>query len=97
MATKVRFIEIVRDEELAKKEPEATGAVRRFFPDSPPVKLYRAADGRIGFQLRLSVAAGERKRLEDAYRAIMKVLGEKRGRPGGAKTVQTKLLLPEPV
>jgi len=34
---------------------------------------------------------------EDAYRAVMKVLGEKRGRPRGAKTVQTKLLLPEPV
>jgi hypothetical protein len=97
MPRKVHVIEVVRDEELAKKEPEATAAVRRFFADSPPVKLYRAADGRIGFQLQLSVAAGERKRLEDAYRAVMKILGEKRGRPRGAKTVQTKLLLPEPV
>lgn len=94
---KVHFIEVVRDDELTNKEPEATAAFRRFFPNSPPVKLYRTADGRIGFQLQLSVAAGERKRLEDAYRAVMKVLGEKRGRPRGAKTVQTKLLLPEPV
>ena len=97
MANNVRFIEVVHDEELTHRQPEATAAVRRFFPNSPPVKLYRAADGRIGFQLQLSVTAGDRKRLEDAYRAVMKVLGEKRGRPRGAKTVQTKLLLPEPV
>lgn len=97
MTKKVHVIEVVRDEELVKRETEATAAVRRFFPNSPPVKLYRTADGRIGFQLQLSVATGERKRLEDAYRAVMKVLGEKRGRPRGAKTVQTKLRLPEPV
>jgi hypothetical protein len=95
--SKVHFIEVVRDEALEKKEPEATAAVRRFFPGCPPVKLYRAADGRIGFQLQLSVTAGQRKRLEDAYRAVMKVLGERRGRPRGEKTVQTKLLLPEPI
>lgn len=97
MAKKVHVIEVVRDEELARKEPGATAAVRRFFPDAPPVKLYRGADGRIGLQLQLSVAAGQRKRLEDAYRAVMRVLGEKRGRPREGKKVQTKLLLPEPV
>jgi len=97
MAKKVQFIEVVRDRHLARKEPEVTTAVRRVFPNSPPVKLYRTADGRVGFQLQVSVAAGERKRLEEAYQAAMKVLGERRGRPRGEKTVQTKLLLPEPV
>ena len=32
-----------------------------------------------------------------AYRAVMKVVGVKRGRPVGDKTVQAKLLLPQPV
>ena len=97
MARKVQFLEVVRDKDLARKEPEVTAAVRRFFPDAPPVTLYRTADGRVGVQLQVSVAAGERKRLQEAYQAAMKALGERRGRPRGGKTVQTKLLLPEPV
>lgn len=97
MARKVHFLELVRDDELERKAPAATAAVRRIFPDAPPVKLYRAADGRVGFHLQVTVAAGDRKKLEDAYRAVMRVLGEKRGRPPGRKTVQAKLRLPEPV
>jgi hypothetical protein len=42
----------------------------------------------------VSLVAGDRKRLDEAYRAVMEVLGEKRGRPTGEKTVQAKLLLP---
>jgi len=90
-------VEIIPDKDLNGKEPAATAAVRRIFPGVPPVKLYRQADGRVGFHLQVAVAAGDRKKLEDAYRAVMKVIGEKRGRPAGAKTVQTKLRLPEPV
>ncbi len=97
MRKKVQFIEIGRDEALAQKAPAATAAVRRFFPNAPPVRLYRTADGRVGFSLQLSVTAGHRKRFEEAYRAVMRVLGERRGRPPGVKTVQTKLRLPEPV
>jgi hypothetical protein len=95
--TKVHTIEIVKDKELRAKESLATQAVRRFYPNAGPVKLYRTADGRVGFQLDVAVTAGDRKRLDDAYRAVMKVLGETRGRPRGVKTVQTKLWLPEPV
>jgi hypothetical protein len=95
--TTVHVIEIIKDNKLRAKESLATQAVRRFYPSAGPVKLYRTADGRIGFQLDVAVTAGDRKRLDDAYRAVMKVLGETRGRPRGAKTVQTKLWLPEPV
>ena len=95
--TKVDFVEIVYDAELQKKEKQATEAVRRFYPDSGPLKLYRTTDGRIGFQMQIAVAPGERKRLVEVYRAVMRVLGEKRGRRAGIKTVQTKLRLPEPV
>lgn len=94
--TNVHVIEVVEDAELRKKESKASKAVRRFFPNAGPLRLYRTAEGRIGVQLDLSVTPGDRQRLDDAYRAIMKVLGEKRGRPRGVKTVQTKLLLPEP-
>lgn len=94
---RVEFIEIARDAKLQKKEKEATEVVRRFYPDCGPVKLYRTVDGRIGFQLQIAVAAGERKRLDEVYRAVMRVLGEKRGRHAGVKTVQTKLRLPEAV
>ena len=95
--TKVDFVEIVSDDELQKKEKQATEAVRRFYPDCGPVKLSRTTDGRIGLQMQIAVAPGERKRLDEVYRAVMRVLGEKRGRRAGIKTVQTKLHLPEPV
>ena len=95
--TKVDFVEIVCDAELQKKEKQATEAVSRFYPDSGPVKLYRTTDGRIGFQMQIAVAPGERKRLEEVYRAVMRVLGERRGRRAGIETVQTKLRLPKPV
>ncbi len=36
-------------------------------------------------------------RLDQPYSTVTKVLGQKRGRPPGVKTVQTKLRLPEPV
>jgi len=94
---KVTFVEIVPDVELKKKEKAARHAVEKIFPGCGPVALYRTADGRIGFQMKVSVAAGDRKRLDEAYRAVMKVIGVKRGRPAGEKTVQAKLLLPAPV
>jgi len=94
---RVDFVEIVNDAEMQKKEKQATKAVRRFYPNSGPVKLYRTADGRIGFQMQIAVASGERRRLDEIYHAVMRVLGEKRGRRAGLKTVQTKLRLPEPV
>lgn len=94
--TNVHVIEVVEDPELREREAMAIKAVRRFFPNAGPLRLYRTAEGRIGVQLDVSVAPGDRQRLDDAYRAIMKVLGEKRGRPRGVKTVQTKLMLPEP-
>jgi hypothetical protein len=61
------------------------------------VKVYRTADGQIGFELRVAITAGDKKRLDQLYSTVMKALGQKRGRPPGVKTVQTKLRLPEPV
>ena len=94
---KVDFVEIVPDRELKKREKDVTEAVKRFYPRCGPVKLYRTADGRVGFQMQIDVAAGERGKLDEVYRAVMKTLGERRGRHPGAKTIQTKLHLPEPV
>lgn len=93
---RVHVVEVVQDPELRKKEARARAVVKRFFPDAGPVRLYRTAEGRIGCQLDISVTAGDRKRLDEAYHAIMKAVGEKRGRPRGVKKVQTKLMLPEP-
>lgn len=97
MKSKVQFIEIVPDASLHKKEAKATAAFRRFFPKAPPLKLYRTSEGRIGFQAQLVVTTGDRARLGSAYAAVMKVLGEKRGRPAGERKVQAKLRLQEPV
>lgn len=94
---KVTLVEIVPDAELKKKQKAATQAVEKVFPNCGPVSLYRTADGKVGFQMNVNVTAGDRKRLDEAYRAVMKVVGVKRGRPAGHKAVQTKLLLPEPV
>jgi len=93
---RVHVVEVVPDPELRKKEARARVVVKRFFPDAGPVRLYRTAEGRIGCQLDISFTAGDRKRLDEAYDAIMKAVGEKRGRPRGVKKVQTKLMLPEP-
>src|SRR5262245_32582886 len=94
---RVDFIEIVPDAELEEREKEVTEALRKHYPQSGQVKLYRTSDGRVGFQMQVSVMAGDLERLQQAYRAVMKVLGEKRGRPIGNRTVQTKLHLPKPV
>lgn len=94
---RVKIVEIVRDKRLAKREKEVTEKVRRLFPDCGPIRLYRTANGHIGFQANVAVTMGDRKRLDQLYRAVMRALGTKRGRPAGAKTVQTKLHLPKSV
>jgi hypothetical protein len=95
--SKVHVIEVIPDQDLRKKERAATAAFRRFFAGAPPLRLYRTSDGPLGFQVQLALGPGERQRFEKAYRAVMKVLGEKRGRPAGARKVQAKLRLREPV
>jgi hypothetical protein len=95
--SKVDVVEVVVDDELRHKGRAATAAFRRFFPDAPELKLYRTADGRVGFQAQLALAPGDRSRFEKAYRAVMKVLGSTRGRPAGTRKVQAKLRLREPV
>ena len=93
----VQTIEIVPDDQLKSKEDKATAAFRKFFPKAPSLKLYRTADGRIGFQVAIALSPGDRKNFNDAYAAVMKVLGERRGRPIGRRKVQAKLRLNEDV
>lgn len=93
----VQTIEVVRDEELKAKEGQATTMFRKFFPQAPPLKLYRTSDGRTGFQVAIALSPGDRKNFNDAYAAVMKVLGERRGRPRGSRKVQAKLRLNEDV
>jgi hypothetical protein len=95
--SKVDVVEVVEDDELRQKRRAATAAFRRFFPDAPELKLYRTADGRLGFQAQLALAPGDRARFDNAYRAVMKALGSIRGRPAGTRKVQAKLRLREPV
>jgi len=94
---KVTFVEIVFDPELKAREADVSKAVNELYPGCGPVKLYRTADGQVGFELRVAITAGNKKRLDQLYSTVMRVLGQRRGRPSGVKTVQTKLRLPEPV
>jgi hypothetical protein len=94
---KVDVIEVVVDDELRHKSRAATAAFQRFFPNAPELRLHRTGDGRLGFQAQLTLAPGDRGRFEQAYRAVMKVLGARRERPAGARKVQAKLRLREPV
>jgi hypothetical protein len=93
----VTFVEIVSDPELKAREAEVSKTVNELYPGCGPVKLYRTADGQVGFELRVAIAAGDKKRLDQLYSTVMKILGKRRGRPAGVRTVQTKLRLPEPV
>lgn len=95
MGQKVQVVELVEDRRLSRKEAQATAAFRRFFKDAPPLKLYRTADGRVGFQAQVFIAPGDRERFQQAYAAVMGVLGAKRGRPAGLRKVQAKLRLEE--
>jgi hypothetical protein len=94
---KTDFIEVVPDIGLKKREKEVTAIVRAFYPDCGSVRLYRTADGRVGFQMQVTLTSHNRKQVDKVYRAVMKCLGQKRGRPSGVETVQTKLHLPRPV
>jgi hypothetical protein len=95
--SRVQTVEIVQDDELKRKEKEATATFRKYFPEAPPLSLYRTADGRIGFQVALALSPGVRKQFDEAYAAVMRILGEKRGRPRGVRKVQAKLRLNEDV
>jgi hypothetical protein len=77
--TKVQAIEVVKDAELRKKEAKVRAVVTRFFPNAGPVRLYRTAQGRVGCQLDLTITAVDRRRVDQAYEAIMDVVGERRG------------------
>lgn len=94
---KTEVIEIVSDPQLKRKEKEVTEIVKGFYPACGPVKLYRTADGRVGFQIQLTLTRENRREIDKVYRAVLKYLGEKRGRPSGVETIQTKLRLPKPV
>jgi hypothetical protein len=94
---KIEVIEIVSDVQLKKREKEITEIVKGFWPTCGPVKLYRTADGRLGFRLQLTLTPENKKQVDKVYRAVMKALGERRGRPNGVETVQTKLRLPKNV
>ena len=77
--TKAHFVDVVPDADLRKKEAMAWVVVKRFFPNAGPVRLYRTVEGRVGCQLDLTVTAGDRKRLHQAYKAIMDaVVAERR-------------------
>jgi hypothetical protein len=94
---RTNIIEIVSDSQLKKKEKEVTEIVKGFYPSCGSVKLYRTADGRIGFQIPVTLTPQNRKQIDKVYRAVMKYLGENRGRPSGVETIQTKLRLPKPI
>lgn len=94
---RTEVIEIVSDPQLKRREKEITEIVKSFYPACGPVKLYRTADGRVGFQIQLTLTRENRKEIDKVYRAVVKYLGEKRGRPTGVETIQTKLRLPKPV
>ena len=46
---KVTFVEMVSDPELKAREEKVTKAVNELYPGCGPVKLYRTADGQVGF------------------------------------------------
>jgi len=60
---KVTFVEIVSDPRLKAREGDVSKAVNELYPGCGPVKLYRTADGQVGFELRVAITAGDKKRL----------------------------------
>ena len=92
--TNVHVIEVVPDEELRKKQVRAGKVLKRFFPNAGDLRLYRTSVGEIGIQVDLDFKPGDRQRLDKAYDEIMKVLGEKRGRPRGVRKNSNKAKSP---
>lgn len=76
----------------------ARAVVKRYFPDAGQVQLYRTMDGRVVVMCHLSILPGDRKKLDNFYRDLLQVIGgNRRGRPLGEPTVQTKLNLPKSI
>ena len=71
--------------------------VRKHYPEAGPVRIYRTTDGRIGVIGNIPVVPGDRARMNGLFRDLNRALGERRGRPRGEPTVQTKLNLPKRV
>lgn len=78
--TKLHVVEVVADDDLQGREPEVRAVVNPFFPTVPPLRLYRTTEGAVGCQLDVTVTAGDRKRLANAFEAVSRVLAEKRAR-----------------
>ncbi len=71
----VHIINIVEDDTLKDKEETATATFRKFFPDAPPVKLYRTSGGKVGMQVAVSPRD---PKFDDAYQAVLRAIGEVR-------------------
>lgn len=72
--TKLHVVEVVPDADLLGREAEVRAVISRFFPNVPPLRLYRTTEGAIGCQLDVTVTARDRKRLAKAFEAVSKAL-----------------------
>jgi hypothetical protein len=72
--TKLHVVEVVPDAALLGREAEVRTVISRFFPNVPPLRLYRTTEGAIGCQLDVAVTARDRKRLANAFEAVSKAL-----------------------
>ncbi len=88
----VEFIEVAPG--TTRRDRAAERIVQKYFPDCGPVTVYRTTDGQLGFQANIPIIPGDKSRIEKMYTELNRALGERRGRPRGEPTVQTKLNLP---
>ena len=70
----VHVVEVVQDDALRAKEALATAAFRQFFPDAPPVILFRTSDGQVGIQV--SLAFSGNPNFDEAYKAVVEAAGQ---------------------
>lgn len=90
---RVKFVEVVEYHHLRKMEVIANGVFQKHFPESEAscLRLYRTSDGQVGFNVELSLKAGDKKRLIEAYVDVMSVLRKNRKRLPSTRKIQRKL------
>lgn len=90
--SRVRFLEIESDPRLRALEKKVVAGL-----DGVAVRLFRDAEGRLGYSARVSASATGKKALDLVHRRVCEAAGVRRGRPPVEPTRQVKCRVPESV
>ena len=91
--SRVRFLELESDPSLRGLEKKVVAGL----PPGISLRLFRDAEGQIGYAARVSASSAGKKALDQIHRRVCELAGVRRGRPPAEPTRQVKCRVPESV